>query len=267
MTVADTKPLAVVTGASSGIGLELAKQFADNGYDLIIAAEDDALDGAVSTIGNLGAAVKVARVDLATYDGVERLWSTIESNGRAVDAIAINAGVGAGGDFTRDVALDDELALIQLNVVSTVHLAKRVLPGMVERGNGRVLFTSSIAAMMPSPFQAVYGASKSFVQSLAEGLRVELEGTGVTVTALMPGPTETDFFRRADMEDTKIGSESKDDAAQVARQGYDALMSGKEKVIAGSVKTRAMGESAKVTPDHAKAKMHRSIAEPGSADS
>lgn len=267
MTVADTKPLAVVTGASSGIGLELAKQFADNGYDLIIAAEDDALDGAVSTIGNLGAAVKGARVDLATYDGVERLWSTIESNGRAVDAIAINAGVGAGGDFTRDIALDDELQLVQLNVVSTVHLAKRVLPGMVERGNGRVLFTSSIAAMMPSPFQAVYGASKSFVQSLAEGLRVELEGTGVTVTALMPGPTETDFFRRADMEDTKIGSESKDDAAQVARQGYDALMSGKQKVIAGSVKTRAMGESAKVTPDHAKAKMHRSIAEPGSADS
>lgn len=121
-------------------------------------------------------------------------------------AIAINAGVGAGGDFARETDLQDDLNVIDLNVRSTVHLAKRVLQDMITRGQGRILFTSSIASSMPGTFNAVYNASKAFVQSFAEAIRNELKDTGVTVTALMPGPTDTEFFHRADMDGTKVGS-------------------------------------------------------------
>jgi uncharacterized protein len=266
MATAEARPLALVTGASSGIGLELAKQFARNGFDLVLAAEDSELADAVHECESAGASVLSAQVDLARYEGVEELWAAANGAGRPLDAVAINAGVGAGGEFVEGTDLDDELTLVNLNVVSTVHLAKRVLPDMVERGQGRVLFTSSIASMMPSTYQAVYGASKSFVQSFSEALREELKDTGVTVTALMPGPTETEFFERADMLDTSVGSEEKDDPAQVARQGFEALMSGREKVLAGSIKTRAMATVSKVMPDRAKAKQHASMAEPGSAE-
>jgi short-subunit dehydrogenase len=184
--------LAVVTGASSGIGLELAKQFAQHGFDLVIAAEDGELAAAAAKLGGLGAAVDAVQIDLATSEGVETLAGRIGGTGRPVDAIALNAGIGAGGPFVGGTRLEDELELIDLNVRSTVHLAKLVLPGMVERGQGRVLFTSSIASTMPGPFQAVYNASKSFVQSLALALRNELKDTGVTVTSLMPGDTDTD---------------------------------------------------------------------------
>ncbi|HEX2174513.1 MAG TPA: SDR family NAD(P)-dependent oxidoreductase [Nocardioidaceae bacterium] len=267
MPAPDTRPLAVVTGASSGIGLELAKQFAQHDYDLVLAAEDTELNGATRECESLGASVQAVQVDLATYDGVERLASALHSLDRPVEALAVNAGVGVGGEFVDTTNLEDELRLINLNVVSSVHLAKRVLPDMVQRGRGRVLFTSSIAAMMPATFQVVYGASKSFVQSFSEGLREELKDTGVSVTALMPGPTETEFFERADLDDTRVGAADKDDAAQVARQGFDALMAGKEKVLAGSITTRAMSAASKGMPDRAKAKMHAKMSEPGSADS
>jgi len=183
-----------------------------------------------------------------------------------VDAIAINAGVGVGGDFARDTDLRDELNLINLNVVSTVHLAKRVVKDMVARGSGRILFTSSIAALMPGSFEAVYAASKAFVQSFAEAIRNELKDTGVTVTALQPGPTETNFFHRADMEDTRAGASKKDDPADVAKQGFDALMAGKDHVIAGSIMTKLQGAMAKVLPETLNAEQHRKLAEPGSAN-
>jgi short-subunit dehydrogenase len=147
-----------------------------------------------------------------------------------------------------------------------VHLAKRVLPDMVARNAGDVLFTSSVASMMPGTYQAVYNASKSFVQSFAEALRNELKDTDVTITSLMPGPTDTQFFERADMMDTKVGQSSKDDPAVVAKQGFEALMKGKEKVVAGSAKTRVQGAASKVMPDSAKAEMHRKMAEPGGGD-
>jgi len=188
MTSPSTKPFAVVTGASSGIGYELAKQFAQHGFDLLVAAEDAGIAEAARAFEGLGAGVESLQVDLATYDGVENLYAKIASSGRPVEAIALNAGVGVGGDFTRGTELRDELNLIALNVTSPVHLAKRVLKDMVARGQGRVLFTSSIAATMPAPFEAVYGASKAFLLSFAEALRNELKDTGVTVTALMPGP-------------------------------------------------------------------------------
>jgi len=260
-----TRPLAVVTGASSGIGRELAKQFAQNGFDLLVAASGPTIDEAARDFEALGAQVQTVQVDLASYDGVEELYRAIQADSRPLEAIALNAGVGAGGDFTRDIDLRDELNLINLNIVSTVHLAKRVLPDMVARGRGRVLFTSSIAALMPGSFQAVYNASKAFVQSFAEALRNELKDTGVTITALQPGPTETNFFERANMEDTRVGASEKDDPAQVAKQGFDALMAGKDHVIAGSFTTKAMAAMAKVLPDTVNAQQHRAMAEPGSA--
>jgi short-subunit dehydrogenase len=267
MTSPSGNKLAVVTGASSGIGFELAKQFAEHGYDLLIAAEDEGIEQAASALRRDGQTqVNSVRADLATFHGVEQVYAAIAGTGRGVDALALNAGRGIGGDFTRETDLADELNVIDVNITSTVHLAKLVLPDMVARDSGAVLFTSSVASMMPGTYQAVYNASKSFVQSFAEALRDELKDTEVSITALMPGPTDTNFFHRAEMDDTKVGAGAKDDPAIVAKQGFEALIKGKEKVVAGSAKTKVQGLVSKVMPDSAKAEMHRKMAEPGSAD-
>jgi short-subunit dehydrogenase len=260
------RPLAVVTGASSGIGYELARQFVEHDFDVLIAAEDGGIQEAADRLRrDSDARVLPVQADLATYDGVELLYQEIKALGQPVDAIALNAGRGAGGDFTRQTDLRDELNIIDLNVTSTVHLAKRVLPDMVSRGAGRVLFTSSTASQMPGSFQAVYNASKSFVQSFAEAVRNELKDTGVTVTALLPGPTDTEFFDRARMQDTKVGAGKKDDPAKVAAQGFKALMDGDDQVVAGSVMNKVQVAASKVLPDKVGAEMHRKMAEPGSA--
>ncbi len=266
MNTQANRPLAVVTGASSGIGYELARQFAEHGFDLLVTATGPALDAAASKLNKSGAQVDAVQADLASYEGVESLYDAIKATGRPVDAIAINAGVGVGGDFARETDLRAELNLINLNVSSSVHLAKRVLNDMVARGSGRVLFTSSIAGVMPGPFEAVYAASKAFLLSFSEALRNELKDTGVSVTALMPGPTDTNFFHRAGMDDTKAGAGKKDDPAQVARQGFEALMSGDDHVIAGSAKNKLQGAAAKLLPETAKAAQHRKLTEPGSAE-
>jgi short-subunit dehydrogenase len=255
----ETRPLAVVTGASSGIGYELAKQFAEHDFDLIVAAEDDAIHTAAAELG-----ADAVQVDLGSAAGVEQLYARIA--GRPVDALALNAGIGAGGAFATGTDLHQELQIVDLNCRSTVHLAKLVLRDMVARDSGRILFTSSIASTMPGAFQAVYNASKSFVQSFALALRNELKDTGVTITALMPGPTETEFFERADMLDTKVGSSDKDDPADVARDGFEALMKGDERVVSASLSTKAQGRFSRVMPDSVKAGMHRRMAEPGSGD-
>jgi short-subunit dehydrogenase len=265
MDTASGKPLAVVTGASSGIGFELARQFAENGFDLLVTAEDGKLHEASRTFEGIGAKVEAVQADLATHAGVDQLYRRIKAAGRPVDAIAINAGVGVGGDFARGTDLDAELRLIDLNVKSTVHLAKHVVRDMVERGQGKVLFTASIAGTMPGPFEAVYAASKAFVLSFSEALRNELKDKGVTVTALMPGATETNFFHRAGMDDTAVGSSEKDDAAQVAKEGFQALMAGKDSVVAGSLKTKLQGIANEILPETVKAALHRGQSEPGSA--
>ncbi len=260
------RPLAVVTGASSGIGFELARQFAQHGFDVLVTAEGDGIDRTARQLGTFGTSIYSVRSDLARYEGVEKLCNSIEAMGRPVDAIAINAGVGVSGDFARDTRLEDELKLIALNVTSSVHLAKCVLRRMVERKHGRVLFTSSIAGTMPAPFEAVYGASKAFLLSFSEALRNELKDTGVTVTALLPGATDTNFFRRAGMEDTRVGAGEKDSAEDVARDGFEALMAGDDKVIAGSFKNKLQGGAgARILPETVKAELHRRMAEPGSA--
>jgi short-subunit dehydrogenase len=206
-------------------------------------------------------------VDLTKRADVERLVAGVRGSGRPLDAAALNAGVGVGGAFV-ETDLDAELAIVELNCVSTVALAKPVVQDMAARGEGRILFTSSIASQAPEPFQAVYAASKAFVQSFALALREELKDAGVTVTALLPGPTETEFFDRADMGDTKLGaSDKKDDPALVARQGFEGLMKGEASVFAGSLSSKAMGRLSAVTPDTLAAKAHRPMTEPGSADS
>jgi NAD(P)-dependent dehydrogenase (short-subunit alcohol dehydrogenase family) len=224
-----SRPLALVTGASSGIGRELAKQFAEHGYDLIVAAEDVELDDAVEELRALGGAVAPVSVDLRKRADVERLVAAYRGSGRALDAAALNAGVGHGGAFA-DTDLEAELGIVELNCASTVHLAKRVVQDMVPRGEGRILFTSSVASQAPEPFQAVYGD-------------------------------------RAQLTDTKLGaSDKKDDPAQVARQGFEGLMKGEASVFAGSLSSKAMGRLSAVTPANVATKLKRPMTEPGSAD-
>ncbi|UXI82318.1 SDR family NAD(P)-dependent oxidoreductase [Streptomyces vinaceusdrappus] len=256
------RPLALITGASSGIGYELARLFAEHGHDLVVNAEDERLEHAARRLRETGVEVRAVRADLRTAEGVDRLVAAL--TGLTVDVAALNAGVGQGGAFVDTDPRDDQ-SVIDLNVSSTVRLAKPLLRDMVARGVGRLMFTSSVAATMPGSFQSVYNASKSFVQSFAQALQEEVADTGVTVTSFMPGPTETDFFRRAGMTDTKVGTMDKDDPAQVARQAYDAVMKGRGKLVTGSAKTKAQGVADKVLPDRVKAAVHRRMAEPGSA--
>lgn len=253
----------MVAGASSGIGREIAREFAVRGHGLVLAAEDAELELAASALRKHGTEVRTARLDLRDPAAVDELFQLATSHGRGVDVVALNAGVGRGGRFI-DNDIAEEQSIIDLNITSTVRLAKLVLRDMVALDRGRVLVTSSIAAEMPGSFQAVYNASKSFLQSFTEALQNELKDSAVTLTLLMPGPTETEFFERAEMMDTKVGQSDKDDPAQVARQGVDAMLAGEARVTGGGLGTRVQDLVAKVVPDKVEAAMHRGMAEPGS---
>lgn len=257
------KLFAVITGASTGIGFELAKQFGQNGYELLICSGSDEIYLAKNELEEMGFTVEALKVNLAGYAGVESLYKRIQKSHKFPDAIAVNAGVGVGGEFT-ETNLQEEINLINLNIVSAVHLMKRVLPDMKTRQSGKILFTSSISSQMPSPFEAVYGASKAFITSFAESLRNELKDAGITVTILMPGATNTNFFHRAHMDDTKAGSEMKyeNDPSEVARQGFEAMMAGKESVFAESLLTKLQGKALKYLPEKFKASFHRKWSEP-----
>jgi short-subunit dehydrogenase len=255
------RPLAVVTGASSGIGLELARRFAAEGFDLVVAADEPQITLAADALTAAGNAVRPVHADLGTADGVAQLVDAVRAVGRPVDALALNAGLGQGGPFV-ETPLDGDLAVVGLNVVGTVRLAKALVPAMVQRGAGRVLLTASTAALMPGPWYATYAASKSFVQSFGEALRHELADTGVTVTTLLPGPTDTQFFARAGMTDTPVGRGPKDDPADVADQAFEGLMAGTDKVEVRSLKARLQTAAAAVLPDRAKAALHGGVTRP-----
>jgi uncharacterized protein len=254
-------PLAVVTGASTGIGYELAKQCADHGFDLVIAADEPAIEDAAARLGQHGTQVEAVQVDLATMEGVDRLCAAIGD--RPVDALLANAGRGLGHGF-----LDQEFAdirrVLDTNVTGTLALIHRVARGMRVRGFGRILITGSIAGFMPGTYQAVYNASKALLDSFSFALRHEVAGDGISVTCLMPGATETDFFARADMLDTKIGQSKKDDPAEVARQGFKAMMDGDGDVVTGW-HNKLQSAIALLTPSDVLAEMHRKQAAPGSA--
>ena len=209
-----SKPLAVITGASTGIGYELAKCCAEDGFDLVVVADEPEIKKAAADFQAMRAKVDVLQADLATVEGVDKLYAKI--GGRPVDALLANAGRGLGKGFL-DQDFDDVLRVVNTNITGTIYLIQKVGRDMRARKHGRILITGSIAGFIPGTYQAVYNASKAFLDSFSFALRSELKDAGVTVTCLMPGATETEFFARADMLDTAVGQGKKDDAADVAR--------------------------------------------------
>jgi short-subunit dehydrogenase len=254
---------AIVTGASSGIGYELAAICAREGFDLLVAADSPEIHQAAENFRALGATVEALEVDLAALEGVERFYAA--ANGRPVDALLANAGHGLGGGFL-DQNFDDARHVIGTNITGTIYLIQKVGRDMRARGAGRILVTGSIAGFMPGTFQAVYNGTKAFIDSFSFALRAELKDSGVTVTCLMPGATETDFFERAHMEDTQVGQSEKDDPADVARVGFDAMMRGHGDVVSGW-QNKLRTAIASVTPAGILAEQHRKMAEPGSGKS
>jgi short-subunit dehydrogenase len=253
------KPLAMITGASTGIGLELARCAAHAGYDLAIGADEPEIEEAARSLRALGVDVIAIEANLATREGVDRLCDVVGA--RPVEVLMANAGRGLGHAFL-DQDFGDVQFVVDTNVTGTLYILQRIGRDMRVRGRGRILITGSIAGFMPGTYQAVYNGTKAFLDSFAFALRHELSDSGVTVTCLMPGATETDFFERADMLDTRVGRSEKDDPADVARQGFEAMMRGDGEVVTGW-QNKLRAAIAHVTPSDLLAEMHRRMAEPG----
>lgn len=259
-----SEKFAIITGASTGIGFALAHIAADEGYDLLVVADEPLIDAAAADLRAKGIDVRSIEADLATMEGVDRLIEA--ANGRRVDVLCANAGVGTGGPF-----LDQEVIkwrrAIDTNVTGTLYLLQTVLRDMVARNDGRILVTGSIADYIPGTFNAVYNGTKALVDNVTEAIRNEIkDAEGVTLTTLMPGPTDTEFFARADLLDTDVGQDPKKaDPAKVARDGWDAMMAGKGHIVSGW-KNKAQVAAARVVPQAVLAEQHRKMAEPGSAE-
>ena len=259
-----SRSLAVVTGASSGIGYELAKVAAENDFDLIIAADEAEIEDAAINLRGFGCQVQAVETDLSTISGVDKLLETVSTDGRPVSALMANAGRGLGHAFL-DQNFEQVRKVVDTNITGTIYLIHRVGQKMRDQNSGRILITGSIAGFMPGSFQAVYNGSKAFLNSFSFALRNELKDSEVTVTCLMPGATETEFFERADMLDTKVGQGEKDDPADVAKTGFDAMMRGDGDIVAG-MKNKIQSAIANVTPSAMLAEQHRKMAEPGTGN-
>jgi len=250
--------LAIVTGASTGIGFEIAHIAAQEGYDLLIVADEPLINNAADDLKAHGTNVTSVEADLATFEGNDQLLAA--ANGRPIDVLVANAGRGLGRAFI-DQDVTDWKRVIDTNITGTTYLLQKVAQQMVRRNEGRILITGSIAGLMPGSYQAVYNGSKAYLDSFSYALREELRDTAISVTVLMPGPTETEFFDRADMLDTKVGTQEKDDPAKVARDGWDAMLAGAGHIVSGW-KNKLQAAMSHITPDSALAKMHTGMAEP-----
>ena len=255
------RKFAIVTGASSGIGLELAKLAAAEGYDLLVAADTPLVD-ASSQLQNLGVDVRNVETDLATFEGVDRLLAA--ADGRTVDVLVANAGHGLGRDFLRQDPAEWR-HVIDTNITGTIYLIQKVAKDMVARNEGRILITGSIAGHIAGAFQAVYNGTKAFIDSFSDALGNELKDTEVTVTCLKPGVTDTEFFERADLMDTKVGQGKKDDPADVAKTGWEAMKDGERSVVHG-LKNKMQVAGVKVLGGGVGAQMHCGMGEARSAN-
>lgn len=260
MSSDQSRPLAIVTGASSGIGRELARCCAQNGFDLLVAADAPAIKDAAAEFRSLGAAAEAVEADLATTEGVDRLYAALR--GRPVEALLANAGRGLGKGFL-DQDFNEVRRVVDTNITGTIYLLQKVGRDMRSRGRGKILITGSIAGFIPGAYQAVYNATKAFLDSFSFALRNEVKDTGITVTCLMPGATETEFFERAGILDTRIGQSTKADPAEVAKTGFEAMMRGDGDVVTGW-QNKLQTAIASVTPAAILAERHRAMAEPGS---
>ena len=257
--------LAVVTGASSGIGLAIAKECADHGFDLVVAADEPAIHDAADELRRRGVSVEAVEADLATDAGVDKLYAAAKSTGRPVDALIANAGSSMVGGFL-DQEFESVRRTVDTNVSGTLRLIHHVGRDMRAAGGGRILIVGSIAGFTPGAFSATYNATKAFIDSFSFAIREELKDTGVTVTCLMPGATETEFFERAGLEDTAAGQAKKDDAGMVARVGFKAMMDGDGDVVSGW-KNKVVSALANITPAATLAAASRKMFEPGSGKS
>lgn len=255
------RPLALVTGASSGIGLELARYAASKGYDLVIAADEPEIRTSAAELQST-VNVEAVEADLATTEGVDRLLAAVDRLGRPIDVLLANAGRGLGKGFL-DQDFQEVMRVVDTNITGTIYLIQKVARQMRARSEGRIMITGSIAGFMPGTYQAVYNGTKAFLDNFSFALRHELDETGVTVTCLMPGPTDTEFFARADMLDTSVGQGKKDDPAMVARVGFEAMLKGEGDVVSGW-KNKLQTTLANITPADRLAEMHKRMAEPGS---
>ena len=258
-----SRGLAVVTGASSGIGLSLAHCCAEQGYSLVIAADEPEIQDVASELRQRGTNTEAVQVDLASLQGVDKLLDLLR--GRPVDALLANAGRGLGHAFL-DQDFTDVRRVIDTNVTGTLYLIQKVGREMRSRGQGRILITGSIAGFMPGTYQAVYNGTKALLDSFSYALRAELKDSGVIVTCLMPGATETEFFARADMLDTKVGTQPKQDPDEVAKSGFEAMLRGEAEVVTGW-QNKLRAAISNVTPATVLAEQHRAMAAPGTAKS
>ena len=261
-----SKGLAVVTGASTGIGFELARCCLDDGHDLMIVADEPEIQTAASRLRPQaadGAGVTPVQADLGTDAGVDRLMAEIGA--RDIELLLANAGIGARGGFF-DQPLAESRRVVEVNVLGTLTLLHRAGEKMRARGAGRILITGSIAGYIPGSYNAVYNASKAFLDNLSFALADELGDSGVTVTCLMPGPTDTEFFDRAELGDTAVGaSDSKADPAMVARKGYEAMLRGDREMVPGLM-NKVQTALAGIVPESVLSAMHRRMARPGTAE-
>ncbi|WP_128547834.1 SDR family NAD(P)-dependent oxidoreductase [Larkinella soli] len=249
-----TGKTALVTGATSGIGRELANLFAKDGYNLILVARSSESLTQIAHEYEEQFGIKATPIarDLMDPKSPEEIYDEVKRSGMEVNVLVNNAGMGEYGMFASETDIHKELGIIQLNVSALVHLSKLFLKDMVQRNEGKILMLGSIASVMPHPLMAVYGATKSFILSFTEALRNELKDTNITVTALMPGATNTDFFHKAGAEGTRAHKLAQEtgDPAKVAKDGYDALMKGKDKVVSGMM-NKAQVAMSHVLPDQA----------------